>query len=189
MGKLEEASRKRSRRTNIQKLVLGSVAAVGAISVALVAPGVIGAMGKLGLIPSSRQLEIIKKSRSRLVARGLLVFQDGFLRLTPKGERVLRRLELHDFKLKRPKRWDKKWRVLIFDIPERRKSLRYKLRLTLLSIGFVRLQDSVWVYPYDCEDLITLLKADFKVGKEMLYLIVDSIENDGPLKTRFELSN
>ena len=189
MGKLEAESRKRTRRANIQKLVLASAAAVGGISVALIAPGVIGAMGKLGLIPSARQLEIIKKSRSRLVARGLLVYHGTMLCLTARGEQVLRRLELHDFKLRKPKRWDHKWRVLIFDIPERRKNLRPKIRYMLLAIGFVRLQDSVWVYPYDCEDLITLLKADFKIGKDLLYLIVDSIENDTALKNHFEVSD
>ena len=73
MGKLEAESKKRSRRANIQKLVLSSVAVAGGIGMALVAPGVLGAMGKLGLIPSARQLEIIKRSRFRLVARGLLV--------------------------------------------------------------------------------------------------------------------
>jgi len=189
MGRLEIESRKRIRRASIQKLVLASAAVVGGISVALVAPGVIGAMGKLGLIPSARQLEIIKRSRSRLVARGLLVYHGNMLRLTTKGEQVLRRLELHDFRLRKPKRWDRKWRVLIFDIPERRKSLRFKLRYTLKAIGFVRLQDSVWVYPYDCEDLITLLKADFKIGKDLLYLIVDSIENDIHLKSHFGVSD
>ncbi len=187
MGQLEKESRKRTRRANIQKLVLASVAVVGGISVALVAPGVIGAMGKLGLIPSARQLEIIKRSRSRLVVRGLLVYQRNMLRLTAKGEQVLRRLELHDFKLRKPKRWDNKWRVLIFDIPERRKGLRPKIRYTLKAIGFVRLQDSVWAYPYDCEDLVTLLKADFKIGKDLLYLIVDSLEYDKPLKEYFGL--
>ena len=185
MGKLEEESKKRSRRANIQKLVLASVAVVGGISVALVAPGVIGAMGKLGLIPSARQLEIIKRSRSRLVARGLLVYQGNVLRLTTRGEQVLRRLELHDFKLRKPKRWDRKWRVLIFDIPERRKGLRPKIRYTLKAIGFVRLQDSVWAYPYDCEDFISLVKADFKIGKDLLYIIADSIENDKNYKRYF----
>ena len=167
--------------------MLASVAVAGGISVALVAPGVFGAMGKLGLIPSARQLEIIKRSRSRLVSRGLLVYQGNMLRLTAKGEQVLRRLELHDFKLRKPKRWDRKWRILIFDIPERRKGLRQKIRYTLKAIGFVRLQDSVWAYPYDCEDLVTLLKADFKVGKDLLYLIVDSLEYDKPLKEYFGL--
>lgn len=187
MGTQEAVNRKRSQRAHIQKLILGTVATIGVVGVALVAPGVLGAMHKLGLLPSSRQLEIIKRSRIRLVKRGLLRYEGSNLRLTQKGELVLRRFELQDFKFKKPKRWDRKWRVLIFDIPERRKGLRQKIRYTLTAIGFVRLQDSVWVYPYDCEDLITLLKSDLKVGKDVLYLIVDSLENDTALKIRFDL--
>ena len=41
------------------------------------------------------------------------------------------------------------------------------------------------MYPYDCEDLITLLKADFRVGDAMLYMIVDTIERDGALRKHF----
>ena len=77
--------------------------------------------------------------------------------------------------------------MLVFDIPEYRRSLREKIRLTLLNIGFVRLQDSVWIYPYDCEDLVNLLKVDFQVGKDLLYLIVDSIENDRNFRKSFGL--
>ena len=53
----------------------------------------------------------------------------------------------------------------------------------------MRLQDSVWIYPYPCEDLINLLKADFKVGKDLLYLIVNFIENDKWLKRLFGLTS
>ena len=62
-----------------------------------------------------------------------------------------------------------------------------QIRKTLLTIGFVRLQDSVWVYPYDCEDLITLFKADLKVGKDLLYLVADAVEYDFSLKRHFNL--
>jgi len=56
-----------------------------------------------------------------------------------------------------------------------------------LQIGFVRLQNSVWVYPYDCEDLVKLLKADFRIGREVLYVIADSIENDMWMRKEFSL--
>ena len=86
------------------------------------------------------------------------------------------------------KKWDGKWRVLIFDIPEKRKSVRNKIRQSLRTIGFMRLQNSVWIYPYDCEDFIILLKADFKIGKDVLYMIVEELEYDTPVKLYFGLS-
>lgn len=185
MGNIEQESRRRARRGEIQKIILGVVAAAGVLSVALLAPNALKLFKVFG-INTSRKKETVLASRKRLIAHKLLEYTpDGFLKLTKQGKQRLRELKLHDYELKKPKRWDKKWRVLIFDIKEERKVMRNKVRRTLVAIGFVRLQDSVWVYPYDCEDLITLLKADFKVGKDILYLIVDSIENDLWLKKHF----
>lgn len=56
-----------------------------------------------------------------------------------------------------------------------------------MHIGFLKLQDSVWIYPYDCEELVALLKADFRIGKDILYVIADSLENDGWIKRHFGL--
>lgn len=187
MGTQEAESRKRTQRNQLRKIILGTIQAAGIISVALVVPNVIGAMAKLGILPSPRQKDVVNRSSHRLLKSGLIEWKDSRLRLTTKGERALRLLTLQELSSSKPRRWDKKWRVLIFDVPERRKGLRAKLRLTLQVIGFVRLQNSVWVYPYDCEDLITLLKADFHVGDDVLYLIVDSVERDGELRKHFDL--
>ena len=187
MGDIEESGRRKTRRKNVTSFVLGAVGVAGMLGVAMMAPNVLSAMGKLGLVPGRRQKEIINRARDRLVREGLLERKDGFLRLTQKGERALRYLQVREFKTERPKRWDKKWRVLIFDIPEHRKGLRDKVRHTLEAIGFTRLQDSVWVYPHDCEDLIALLKADFKIGKDMLYMIVEELEGDRHLKAHFRI--
>lgn len=187
MGKLEQESQKRGRRANLQKIILQSIVIAGIITVGLLSTNALGAMVKMGIFPKRRQKEFIKNSRDRLVQKGFLVYKDKQLSLTEKGKVLLVKLELLDFRLKKPKRWDKKWRVLIFDISEKRKVLREKVRRTLMAIGFVRLQDSVWIYPYDCEDLVTLLKTDFKVGKDLLYMIVDSLEYDNSLREHFNL--
>lgn len=185
---MEAESRRRARRGEIQKIILGTVAAAGVLSVALLAPNALKMFKVFGVGSNRRGKEIIYTSRKKLVASGLLEYaSNGFLAVTKQGKKKLQELELRDYKLKKPKRWDKKWRVLIFDIKEERRPLRDKIRRTLDVIGFIRLQDSVWVYPYECEDLITLLKADFKVGKDLLYLIVDSIENDRWLKEHFRV--
>ena len=109
------------------------------------------------------------------------------MRLTSKGETYAALVGEGRLVPKKPRRWDKKWRLLVFDIPEKRRRARNQIRTTLATLGFVRLQDSVCVYPYDCEDLITLLKADLKIGKDVLYVIADKIEYDKPLLARFNL--
>ena len=77
--------------------------------------------------------------------------------------------------------------MVIYDIKEKRRGVRGKLRDTLSTFGFYKLQASTWVYPYECEELIILLKADFKIGTEVLYVIVEKIENDQKLKDHFGL--
>lgn len=187
MGQLEEENRKRIRRGEIQRLILNSVKIAGVLSIGLVAPNVIGAMGKLGLLPNKRQDEIVRSSASKLVKKGLLTYKDGRYELTKDGEKRLRLWELQEYKFSRPRKWDKKWRVIIFDIPEKKKKVRDQIRNLFVSAGFSRLQDSVWVYPYDCEDIVGLLKTDFGIGKDLLYMIVDEIENDKHLREEFNL--
>jgi hypothetical protein len=189
MGVQETGSRSRTRKNQLQGIILDTISVVGILGLAVVAPNVVGAMSKLGMLPSSRQREVIKRSCDRMVRNGLLRWEKNKLRLTAKGASTLRAYKIKNFETPRPRKWDGKWRVLIFDIPEYRGALRNKIRATLQLIGFMRLQNSVWVYPYDCEDLIALLKADFRVGKDLLYMIVDSIEQDKELRREFYLKN
>lgn len=183
MSKLEE----RNRKENLQKLILDSVATVGILSIGLIAPNVIGAMSKMGILPKPRQREYISSSTVKLTKRGLLKFENGHYRMTVEGERVLRRWKLLNHELKQPKKWDGKWRIIIFDIPEKKRRVRKQISTLFNQAGFYRLQDSVWVYPYDCEDVIGLMKTDFGVGKEILYVIADEIENDKHLRSEFGL--
>src|SRR3989344_4940444 len=176
MGNLEEITRKSVRGSKIQRLILNSVATAGVLSIALVAPNVIMSMKKLGLLSKGRQREYVTSSAAKLVKRGLLRFKDGYYQLTEEGEKILRRWELADYNLKRPTKWDGKWRMIIFDIPEKKRSIRKQVVTLFNQAGFYRLQDSVWIYPYDCEDVIGLLKTDFGIGKDELYIIANEIE-------------
>jgi CRISPR-associated endonuclease Cas2 len=190
MGNLEKENKKQIRATKIQSIVLRTVAAAGLIGVAMILPNALQMLKVYNLDKKLRasNRRAINNSRRRLVEQGLLEYSgEGFLRLTDVGRKTLRRIQLADYKIEMPRKWDKKWRMLIFDIKESQKILRDKVRNTLISIGFIRLQNSVWVYPYDCEDLITLLKADFEIGKEVLYVIADKIENEKVLLSDFGL--
>lgn len=187
MGKLEEKSSKNSKHKNLQHIILHTVAMAGILTVGLVAPQVIGALYKLGILSNKRQKEYISSSASKLVKRGLLFYDGKRYQMTPKGESILRRWQFADFKIRKPKKWDKKWRVIIFDIPEKKKKIRDNITALFREAGIRILQNSVWVYPYDCEDVLTLLKTDFGVGKNILYLIVDELENDKHLRQEFGL--
>ncbi|MEK7176194.1 MAG: hypothetical protein AAB695_02350 [Patescibacteria group bacterium] len=187
MGKLEESSGKRAKKKNLQKIILQAIIVAGVLSTAMVVPNVLIALDRLGIIPNKRQKEYISSSASKLAKRGLLYFDGRMYRPTTEGERTLRRWVFSDFKLKKPRRWDGKWRVMVFDIPEKKRIIRNDLTALFRAADIYRLQDSVWIYPYDCEDIITLLKTDFGVGKYLLYMIVEELENDKYLRNWFDL--
>ncbi len=185
---MEEKSRVRTRNTKITRAVLTAllVAIAGALNPQALVRGVLKEL-KTPKHKRRNSQNAIYAARGRLARQGLIEYRDGFWKITEGGKRAIQILIPSTHKSKSRPRWDKKWRILIFDVREEKKVLREKIRATLSSIGFKRLQDSVWVYPYNCEDLIALLKADFEVGEELLYIIADEIENDWRLKKEFQL--
>lgn len=186
MGKGEEKVRRRIRRTKINNAIFTTVAVAGIISLAAIAPKAVEILGRSNYL--RQRLFQTHKRVERLIAEGYLTRdQEGRVSLTEKGESFAALMQEGELVLKKPRRWDEKWRLLMFDIPERRKSTREKIRRILAGLGFVCLQGSVWVYPYDCEDVMTLLKIDARVGKEVLYVIADHIEHDKHLRVHFGL--
>ena len=189
MGILEEHNKRRIKKGKLERIILNSVATVGVLSIGLIAPNVISAMSKLGIMPKIRQREYVTSSAAKLVKKKLLRFKDGYYQLTSQGEQILRLWNIDDYKRKRPKRWDEKWRMVILDIPEEKRKVRRQVSNLFRQAGLYRLQDSVWVYPHDCEDIIGLLKTNLGVGKDVLYIIADEIENDKYLRSHFDLNS
>src|SRR3989344_3774600 len=192
MGITEKEARRKRRKGYLRDALLASIALSGVVLVAAIAPN---ALAQLRHLPALKRAQLryqAKTALGRLAAQGLIVFEkrDGksYARITNAGQNVLAfEQQKVNLKNKKKRRWDQRWRVVIFDIPERRRIIRDRLRDTMQELGFARLQDSVWVFPYDCEDFIALLKADLKIGASVLYLIVEQIENDKHLRAHFDL--
>jgi phenylacetic acid degradation operon negative regulatory protein len=70
-----------------------------------------------------------------------------FYRLSPNGQREIDRLL--SYLRARDRSWDGSWRLVMFDIPEKQRGLRDKLRRALLTLGMGIFQGSVWVSPRD----------------------------------------
>jgi len=176
-------------RAQIRSTILFAISIAGILAVAAIAPNVIQVLGKL---PGSRRYfpSHIKSRVGRLHDQGLITFVEKngrrFTRLTEKGESELHRQQLIK-KSKTHQPWDGLWRIVIFDIREYKRNVRDKIRNELKQFGFKQLQQSVWVYPHECDDIITLLKADNHVGREVLYVEAKMIENDKWLKKEFGL--
>jgi hypothetical protein len=111
-----------------------------------------------------------------------------YISLTPEGREWAGKYQIDDLKIKKPWRWDKKWWILIFDIKESQKLKREALRGRLKELGFYQIQKSVWVYPYNFQKEIGLLRSFFGLTcDEMTVIRNGKIENDQKIKSFFKL--
>lgn len=66
--------------------------------------------------------------------------------------------------------WDGKWRIVVFDIAEKEHRLRDYLREKLVSLGFGKLQESVYITPLDVlADLKEFLKEAGLYGQAIVF--------------------
>lgn len=128
----------------------------------------------------------------RLKNQGLIEIQrkgkQFYINLTKEGRKKVGRFQIDALKIKKPKKWDKKWRLVIFDIAQLKKFLREVFRGKLKELGFYQLQKSVWIHAFDCEAEIELLREFFGLTEDELKLIVaEKIGNDEKLKKIFKI--
>lgn len=109
--------------------------------------------------------------------------------LTDAGKRRILKYALDDLSVEKPKAWDGRWRMIMYDVESRKKRLRDVFRESLQSLGFLMLQESVWLYPYPCEKQVTFLKEYYGVGNEVLYIVATTLEDDSPYREYFGLSS
>ena len=188
---IEDRVRSRAKRGALKTAILRTIAFGGLVTLAIAAPKVTKALPhSLIHIVFDRPKSARNAAVGRLIREGFLSRELScgmrVLRITQKGEKYLAHVQARS--IIPPRRWDGKWRIVIFDIREKRRATRDRLRRGILSAGFIRLQDSVWVHPYPCEEFIALLKADVHIGKDVLYIIAEEIENELSLREHFGLN-
>jgi len=111
-----------------------------------------------------------------------------YISLTKEGKKLAGWLQIDALKIKKPNKWDRKWRIIIFDISELKRIYRDAFRGKLKELGFYQIQKSVWVHPFDCRDEIELLRSFFGLKENELRLIVaESIGNDKWLRKIFQI--
>ncbi len=108
-----------------------------------------------------------------------------YLKLTPRGKKELIKILLNE--INKNKKWNGKWYVLIFDIPEKRRRYRIHLINTLKNIGFYQLQKSVWIFPFDVLNYLYELMPGFREGDWFEYIEASKISSSSELKKYFNL--
>ncbi len=156
---------------------------------------IIGNIIRLTLEKKKKQVseQRLKKTFHDLARRNILSIEEknnkAYVHLLEKGnKRVIEYSlkQLIDFK-KKNKRWNGKWFMVFFDVPERERNKRNYLRRYLKRLGFYQYQQSVYVFPYECENEIMLIKKIVKGAQYMQYIIAERIEGEKQAKIFFKL--
>jgi len=135
---------------------------------------------------STARQYISRLEKRRLIKRKMKGRRSEMI-LTKKGREELLKYGVDKIKLKNDKRWDGKWRVVIFDIPENKKQARDALRSKFKNLGMLQLQKSVFVYPFDCKREIDFISDFFEVGDDILYLESKIKDINNKLKKYFNV--
>jgi|SRR3989338_10065145 len=108
------------------------------------------------------------------------------IELLEKGRKKVLSYEIDDLRLKQNK-WDGFWRIVIFDIPEKKRIARDFLRAKLKEMGFYKLQKSVLVTPWDCKDIVDFVKHYYEVGDYVSLILAKNLDQENYLKKYFNL--
>ncbi len=103
-----------------------------------------------------------------------------YLKLTEAGKKAVRKHRKAAKYSRRP--WDAKWRVVIFDVPEKRAETRGHLMNYLKNLGFGMVQRSTWISPYDFGKLIERFVRKMKLSDCVYHLTVSDFQSRNNLE-------
>jgi DNA-binding transcriptional regulator PaaX len=180
----------------ITKQVLLGIGVAGIVVVVAAAPGIVLATKLF----EQNKKQFPKKYDKRRAARTIqrlkrkklvnIKEEDGkfTLKLTKEGQKQFQKMKFENLQISKPPHWDKKWRLVMFDIPEEAlRSARGILRAKLKEWEFYPLQKSVWVCPWPCEKEIQMVSKLYGITRYVDIVIAEKIENDKNIRKRFEL--
>lgn len=107
--------------------------------------------------------------------------------LTDKGKEKAITFHIDNMEIKKPKVWDKKWRMVIFDVPEKKRAARDVLRANLKRLGFYEFQKSVFVHPYPCKDEMDYLIEYYDIRPHVRIVTATELDNELHLRKIFDI--
>lgn len=111
--------------------------------------------------------------------------KEKYLELTPKGLNHVKKMVAYDIKIEKPDKWDQKWRIVMFDISEKKHDERNIFREALLKAGFIQFQKSVFVYPFECTNEISDLSYRLGVSDNVVIMISEIFQGEETIIEEF----
>ena len=173
----------------IAEIVLRTLLAVGFIAFAIAMPNAVQIF-KYFDPKNARDRARIKNSVIRLERAGFVKRKDGkggVFMLTEKGREKAMRYALAQMKIVEQKKWDKKWRLVMFDVPEKKKQARRAINFALKRLGLIQYQKSVFITPFQCEKEIDFVGECFGIRDNIRIITATEVEKVASLKKVFNI--
>ncbi len=129
-----------------------------------------------------------KHAIERLIRQGLIRKRGEHASITNRGLLLIDNAISRNRKALDSQVWDQKWRIVSYDIPESHKLLRDTVRRVLKRAGFIKFQQSIWIFPYECAELAQLIREETKLGNYILYGVLERVEDEKRLRKHFSLN-
>jgi len=107
--------------------------------------------------------------------------------LTDNGKKKIIQFNLDLIEIKKPKQWDRLWRLVIFDIPEEERRGRNALAAKLKELGFYPLQKSVFIHPYECKNEVDFIVELFNLRPYVRLFTIKETDIELDLRSKFNL--
>lgn len=105
-------------------------------------------------------------------------------KITEKGKLKLFKYRLEDLQLNQHG-WDRKWRLVAYDIPKGKKNQAEAFRTLLKKMSFYQLQKSLWLTPYSCANEIEFLKELYNLKNHVTILTLSRLEGETEYRKYF----
>mgnify|MGYP001564366787 CR=1 FL=1 len=151
--------------------------AIGTLLVSAIAvPGLSHAFKLFGVKTRNERWRLYQRLK-RLEADGLIVRSGKYYVPSAKGQRLLTRALLAQQKRK-PKRWDGRWHLVMFDLPAKHLRARTDLRNFLKELGFFHYQHSIYLHKFDMRATVEQFCELYGIREHVNFAIVLAYDNE-----------
>ncbi len=141
----------------------------------------VGSLIKL-LKPIGFTENAIRLSLSRLKKHKALesfrIGKKSYYRITKFGKKWVKYGEDRAYHFEEEHKWDGKWRLIIYNIPEKQRKKRDAFRCKLTSVGFGAIGNSIYIYPHDFSSKVYELAEHLKIEKFIDIFEAEYVEKD-----------
>ncbi len=171
--------RNKHEKGELTKEILKGLAVGGLIIASFALPNLPQVFSLFG-VKTARDRYRMRRTFEALKKQKLIELQEQndviVMKITSEGEARVKKYKFDELRIIRPKKWDNKYYVICFDIPQKYKRARDAISAKLKDMEIYPLQKSVFICPFECQDEVDFIGEVFNVRRFIKYFVVEKLD-------------